>query len=211
MSLEPDAAVFARHGHGVLLFDSRASGDSEGTVASWGDRDQLDARAAVDYVLTRPEVDPARVVMLGFSVGASTASLESAQDKRVRAVILYATWTALEKEMRRNHATMGPLSWEPVLMVMRWAGIDPRHVDPIDHIAEIAPRPLLMIAGTADSDTPLPIMREMYAHARDPKSLWIVEGSEHGGYRATAPAEYEKRVIEFMDRAIPHDDSPRHN
>jgi hypothetical protein len=69
----------------------------------------------------------------------------------------------------------------------------------------------LMIAGTADSDTPLPVMREMYAHARAPKSLWIVEGSEHGRYLATAPAEYEKRVIDFMDRAIPHDDRPRPN
>jgi alpha-beta hydrolase superfamily lysophospholipase len=211
MSLERDAAVFARHGHGVLLFDSRASGDSDGTVATWGDHEQLDARAAVDYVLTRAEVDPRRVVMLGHSVGASTVSLESARDPRVRAVILYATWTGLEREMRTNHHQVGPLTWETILMVMRAVGIDPRHVDPIDHIAEIAPRPLLMITGTADTDTPLPVMREMFAHAREPKDLWIVPGSDHGGYLATAPAEYEQRVIAFMNRALPGGERPRAN
>jgi alpha-beta hydrolase superfamily lysophospholipase len=202
MSLEPDARVFARHGYGVLLFDSRASGDSQGSVACWGDRDQLDARAAVDYALSRPEIDPSRVGMLGFSVGGSTVALESSQDSRVRAVILYATWTSLDREIRTNHRQFGPLSWGPILLVMRSVGIDPRHVTPLEHIAAISPRPLLMITGTADTDTPVSVMQQLFQRAGEPKDLWIVENAVHGGYRATAPAEYETRVISFLDRAF---------
>ena len=38
--LVPEAAILLRHGHGVLLYDSRASGESEGDTATWGDRER---------------------------------------------------------------------------------------------------------------------------------------------------------------------------
>jgi hypothetical protein len=40
--LLPEAALLRRHGHGVLLLDSRASGESGGTLVTWGDAEQLD-------------------------------------------------------------------------------------------------------------------------------------------------------------------------
>jgi hypothetical protein len=32
--------------------------------------------------------------------------------------------------------------------------------------------------------------------------LWVVEGADHGTYATTAPAEYEKRVVAFLDDTI---------
>jgi fermentation-respiration switch protein FrsA (DUF1100 family) len=62
-----------------------------------------------------------------------------------------------------------------------------------------------MIAGTRDENTPLPVMQRLFAAAGHPKELWVVEGAVHGGYVATAPSEYESRVIGFLDRALPID------
>jgi predicted acyl esterase len=109
--LYPDGLVLARHGYGVLLYDSRASGASDGERVTWGDREERDVAAALNYVTTRPEVDPDRVALLGFSAGGSTSTLAAASDPRVRAIILYATWSSLEDEMKNSRGKYGPLSW----------------------------------------------------------------------------------------------------
>jgi len=201
--LESDALVFGRHGYGVLTFDSRACGESDGNLVTWGDRERLDARAAVDYVRSRHDIDPRRIAILGHSVGASTVAMEASSDPRVGAVILYATWTSLEDEMKANMGRWGALSWGPLLLTMRAFGVRPRNVTPIEHVRDIAPRPLLMITGTADDDTPVSIMQRVFAAAGDPKDLWVVDGAGHGEYLATAPVEYERRVIAFLERAFP--------
>jgi dipeptidyl aminopeptidase/acylaminoacyl peptidase len=202
LQLFPDAQVLARHGYGFLLYDSRGQGESDGDLVSWGDREQRDVFAALDFVSARPETDPARIALLGFSIGGSTVALAAARDVRARAVILYATWTSLEDEIKAKFAKYGPLSWGPALYELRRAGVDVDAVRPIDHIGEIAPRPLLVIAGTADLDTPVPVMERLFEAAREPKELWIEPGANHGGYVTAAPAEYESRVIAFLDRAF---------
>src|SRR5260370_30378436 len=90
LQLLPEARVLARHGYGVLLYDSRASGESDGDITTWGDREQHDAIAAVDSMSMRPDVDPNRICLLGFSIGGSPCALASPPDRRVRCAVLYA-------------------------------------------------------------------------------------------------------------------------
>ena len=86
--------------------------------------------------------------------------------------------------------------------MLRVAGVDPDNVRPLAHVSEISPRPLLLVAGTADNDTPLPVMERLFAAAGEPKQLWVVPGAGHGGAFALAPQEYAERVIGFLDRAL---------
>ena len=204
-TLEPEAAVLAHHGYAILLFDLRAEGDSDGHLATWGDREQNDVEAALDYVSARPEIDPKRIALLGFSIGGSTVVMVAARDPRVRAVILYATWTSLRDEIRTNYSRWGPLSWVPTWLTMRASGVDFENVRPIDFVASVAPRPLLMIAGGHDEDTPVSIMRKVFARAGEPKQLWVVPEAGHGGVFQARPSEYESRVASFLDSSIGKD------
>jgi pimeloyl-ACP methyl ester carboxylesterase len=200
--LLPEAIVMARHGYGVLAYDSRGSGESDGDRVTWGDGEQRDLTAALDYVSSRAEIDPHRIAVLGLSIGASTVAMTAARDQRASAVILYATWTSLADEIADKFQRLGPLSSAPTLIGMRLRGVNPDNVRPIDVIGAIHPRPLLMIAGTLDKDTPLPIMDRVFAAALPPKDLWLVPGAEHGTCFETAPVEYESRVIGFLDGAF---------
>ena len=91
-SIRDIAVAFAEAGHAVLLFDYRGFGDSGGMprqVVSF--RKQLqDWHAAIDFVFAQPEVDPARVVTWGFSLGAGHALTAAAKDDRVAAVVAVA-------------------------------------------------------------------------------------------------------------------------
>jgi pimeloyl-ACP methyl ester carboxylesterase len=200
--LLPEATALSRHGYGVFLYDSRASGQSDGNLVTWGDREQLDVTAAIDYVSSRPEIDARRIAVLGHSIGASSVVMTAARDPRANAVILYATWTSLADEIDAKYGRLGFLSSKATLLGMRLYGVNPDNIRPLDVIAKISPRPLLMITGTLDGDTPVPVMQRLFDAAREPKSFWIVPGAGHGTYFEVAPVEYETRVTSFLDHAL---------
>ena len=63
-------------------------------------------------------------------------------------------------------------------------------------------RPIFIIAGSDDDDVPPPSTRALMAAAHQPKTLWTIEGAHHGDYGRYAGAEYDRRVVEFYDRAL---------
>jgi dienelactone hydrolase len=198
----PYAEMLARHGYGALFFDWRAHGESDGDVSTISDREQDDLRSAIDFVAARPGVAAGRIATMGFSVGASTAALEAVTDSRVRAIVLEAVYTSFEDEMRAKHGKYGILSLWPTSLAMRLSGVRPENIRPVDHIAEIAPRPLLFIAGSLDEDTPVPVVERVYAQAGDPKQLLVVQGAEHGKYERTDPGGCERTIVRFLDAAL---------
>ena len=58
---QPHARMLARHGYGVLLFDRRGEGESDGDPTSWGWGNEKDLKAAIGFLQRRTDVDPARI------------------------------------------------------------------------------------------------------------------------------------------------------
>jgi hypothetical protein len=198
--LLPEAEILASHGHGVLMYDSRASGDSDGDIATWGDRERLDVGAALDFVGARNDVKPGKVGIYGFSVGGSTAALVAASDPRVRAVVLGPTWTSLEDELRYKFRWWGPFS-SLATATFRAYGVDIGAVRPIGVVAAIPPRPLFLLSGSLDEDTPPSVMNRLNV-AVPQAERWLVTGAGHGGFSRVAPSEFSRRVSGFFDGAL---------
>jgi pimeloyl-ACP methyl ester carboxylesterase len=194
-----ETEMLTRHGYGALFFDWRAHGDSDGALSTWGYLEQLDLESAITFAMSRED---AKIVTLGFSIGATTVYLEATHDARVRAIIIEAIWPTIEEEMRDKMTTLGFISYEPTVMAMQRAGLDFSKVRPIDHAAQLGARPKLFITGSADTDTPVAIMRRVVDATPEPKQLWVVPGAQHGTYTADAPAEYERVVIDFLEHAF---------
>nr|WP_246357238.1 alpha/beta fold hydrolase [Pyxidicoccus fallax] len=197
-----EARVLARGGHGVLLFDLRAHGDSDGDKVTWGDRERRDVLAALDFVSARPDVDPARVGLFGFSMGGTTSLLVANADTRVKAVAAAGAYPALEWDVYSGYGRWGPLSAEPVLWTLRRAGVDVDAVRPIDGMCQLQGRPLLLVNSDVDPDAPAKLQASLFRAACEPKSLWVVEGAGHGQYAKVAPAEYERRLRQHFDGAL---------
>lgn len=198
-SLLDEAAVFARHGYGSLLLDERAHGDSEGNVATWGYLEAADVSRAVAEAYAQPGVTG--VGALGFSVGGSAVALAAARDPRIQVVVLYATWTSLREEILFKEDDRSVAAFFTALGY-RLSGVRIEDVRPENLISRIAPRPLLMVSGGEDSDTPPWVMDRLFAAGKSPKELWRVPNAGHGGYFRAAPEAYEQRVIGFLDRSF---------
>ena len=73
-------------------------------------------------------------------------------------------------------------------------------------IARIAPRPLLLIHGTADDYVPIANFRQLQAAASSPAgsqvTTWIVPNARHAQAFKKTGAEYVTRVVAFFDAAL---------
>lgn len=85
------ADTLGRRGIAVLRLDDRGLGSSNGNPATSTSVDFADdIRAAVAYLRTRKDIDPARIALLGHSEGAIIAPMVAADDKRLKAIALLA-------------------------------------------------------------------------------------------------------------------------
>jgi dipeptidyl aminopeptidase/acylaminoacyl peptidase len=192
-----EGEALSRHGHGVLLYDSRASGESDGRLATFGDRERLDVEGALDFLSGRPDVDRGKLGLFGCSVGGTAVALVGAEDPRARAVLLGPTWLSLDAELHTNGGRYAGV----ILALYRLAGVDVDALRPVDVVRSIAPRPLLMISGALDDDTPPPIMEALQAAAPG-SDRWVVPGAGHCRYIEVSPVDYLRRLDDFFDRSL---------
>ena len=81
------ADLLARHGYGVLVYDSRGRGESEGTPVSFGWGWPKDVAGALAFLRDRAEIDPDRIGGLGVSTGADVLIEVAAKDRTLKAVV----------------------------------------------------------------------------------------------------------------------------
>ncbi len=85
------ARALAAAGVAALRFDCRGSGESEGDFGDMTVAGEIsDARAALDLLAARPEVDSERLGVLGLSLGAVVSACLAGSDPRVRALVLWS-------------------------------------------------------------------------------------------------------------------------
>src|SRR3546814_11399716 len=79
--------MLVRHGYGVLLYDSRGHGESEGDTVTLGWGAYSDGIAAAEYLAGRDDVDATRTGALGMSMGAELAWEAAAPDAGDAAIV----------------------------------------------------------------------------------------------------------------------------
>jgi pimeloyl-ACP methyl ester carboxylesterase len=202
MEMLPRFEMLARHDFGVLAYDLRAHGESGGNQRAIGWPDVPDVFAALDYLQTRPDIDPNRIGILGFSVGGQIAIRAAAQDDRIQAVLaddpgFVTVADALPPENKTEwmlYTTNKIDAWG----ISLWTGTRPPEGVPAE-IVKISPRPLMLIATGSLGQK---LVRHFYALALEPKSLWEIPETYHGGEVRARPQEYEQRMIEFFSISL---------
>ena len=130
---------------------------------------------AIDYLLTRPDVDPARVELVGASFGTPFATVAGALDPRVTRV--WSVHGAGEPYTLMSHNLRKSVPWRPArALVAGLANIlaaGPR-LAPERWAPLVAPRDFIMINATEDERLPREAIMTLFDSARDPKELiWL--------------------------------------
>jgi len=193
-----------RAGYNVLLFDFRGRGESDGDACSLAFHELADLRGAVAYTLERmPE---AELGVIGYSMGAAVALLVTASEPRIRAVVADAPFASIRRVVGSAYTRRRVPAGAMLRLsdsINRWRyGYGYGAVQPVDAVAAIAPRPLLLIHGSEDRTIPLDHSEEIYAAAGEPKELWVIPGAGHCAAYFVDRAAYVARVSAFFERSL---------
>jgi uncharacterized protein len=157
------AAALSRLGLAVLLFDYRGYGGNPGSPSE--DGLAADARAALAYLAARPEVDPARVVYFGESLGAAVA-LRLAAERPPAALVLRSPFVSLVEVGRAHYPVL------PVSLLLR------DRYDASALVGRLA-APLLVVAGARDRIVPARLSRRLFDAAPQPKRLVVLDAGHN--------------------------------
>lgn len=193
----------------VLAFDHPGHGESPAGMTTLGDREREDAAAALALLRERGH---SRIGVFGASMGGTTAIGLAAQDAGIKAVVSDATFARPQNitlGYYRDHNFYFPevLAQSTLLAMNLRTGRNLEESAAERMIAQIAPRPVFLIHGTADTVITPDNGDLLLAAAKEPKALWKVEGADHLSEAekspyATQPAEYEQRVTSFFDKHL---------
>jgi len=198
---------FLNEGYNLMTFDFRNSGESEGDVTSVGYFEKSDLLGAIEYAKKRGSDE---IVLLGFSMGASTAILAAAESQDVDAVIADSPFSDLTSYLDENLSVWSNLPSffnKTTLFTMKLlTGVDTKDVSPVNEIGKIYPRPVLLIHSTDDELIPVKHSYILKEASGDNVELWETSGASHIKTYKEYPDEYIKKVLDFINNSIKGED-----
>lgn len=194
-----------RAGHNVLLFDFRGRGDSDPWPNTLVSREVEDLLTAVAYV--RQRIPAARIGAVGFSMGAAVAILAAAQEPAISVLVADSSFATATEVIANGLRQVLRIPADPLLtladaLIERQHGYRLSRVRPVDVVGGLAPRPLLIIHGSADTLIPVSHAHQLFAAAGQPKELWLCEEAEHCGAYFADRTAYVARVTAFFDQYL---------
>ena len=189
-------ALLARKKYGVLAWDARAHGESEGKISTIGYLEVLDAKAALQYARAQPGVE--HIGAWGGSMGGATIIRAAAQFPQIEAIFVDSSFTSLEDEF--NYLVPFPVI-NPVakFIVTYGTGLELDQVNPLDDIVRISPRPVYIVQGLADAVAPPDSGEKLFNAAGEPRFLWQQANVPHQSMYLDNPRRYQRKLTDFFD------------
>lgn len=194
-------------GYGVLATDARGHGASAGQAMDLGWYGESDIGAAVDHLLGRTEVTPARIGVVGLSMGGEEAIGAAGVDDRICAVVAEGATGRTAQDKRWLADEYGAAG-----VVQGWLdAVTYRLIDLL-----VQPAPPASLAASIDAAEGTAFLLIAAGDVRDEQlvaerlekldpdaiTVWTVAGAPHVGGLRQAPEEWVLRVTSFLDPAF---------
>ena len=188
-------------GYNVVIPDLHAHGLSEGDMIQMGWLDRLDALHWLSVFKTDT------MVVHGVSMGAATTMMLSAETmpEGIRDLHFIEdcgytdVWEELEGELSKQFG-LGPF---PLMYCANWInklwyGWSFKEASALQAV-EHSSYPMLFIHGDQDTFVPTEMCQRLFSAKRSMKEMWLAEGAEHAESFQKHPAEYMRRVKQFLE------------
>ena len=198
-----EAEMMHRHGYGALITSIRAHDYSEGQLITFGKYEVQDMESWYQYLLTRPDIDPQKIGILGNSFGGMLAIQYAAQNKNIKAVVADSAFSSLNDTVATSVKHFTGLPEFPfVPLIVFWAeqetGFKSADIDGTKWITEISPRPVFLMQGGVDTVISVSSGQKLYDAAGEPKELWFDPALGHVEFDSERASEFEARVAAFF-------------
>ena len=150
-----------------------------------------DVKAAFAYARRRPDIDAARLVSYGHSLGGaqSITALGESPVKGLRAIVIDGAFASYQAMARIIGGQLG-------------ASLVTDELAPRDFVKKLTPVPLLVVHGLLDEVVPFSQGRELFEAAGQPKTLFEVKTGRHGTALSDDGGAYRKKMIAWLDEVM---------
>jgi fermentation-respiration switch protein FrsA (DUF1100 family) len=192
-----------QHGYAGLLFDFRRHGKSGGELTSLGYLERLDVIAAVHYLVDSLQFHQP-IIAYGVSMGAAAALLAAEDEPAIDGLIVDSSFLSFDHTITHHAKLYFNLPEFPIvdeiMLFTKWrAGFRSEDFDLRRAVQKIGDRPILFIAGGADTRMPPEIVKTLYeASPSTHKNFVTVPNATHGAAFRIDPENYIKDALDFL-------------
>jgi pimeloyl-ACP methyl ester carboxylesterase len=192
------AEMLADHGYGVLLYDARGRGDSDGSENNYGWDWAKDIEGALGFLHEREGID--RIGAVGLSTGADVLLEVAAERDDLAAVVADGAAAGSFRDWQNLRGTeLGALPGFVMFSTIRVLSGDAPGTPLMDAVRRIEEPTLLISAGAADERD----ANVRYdAVAGGAVEHWNLPDAEHTRAIRTDREAYERRVVGFLNAAL---------
>jgi pimeloyl-ACP methyl ester carboxylesterase len=199
------AGMLHRAGYNVLVIDLRNHGESEVTNGrhSAGNQEYRDVLGAWDWLVEERGFAPTSIGVVGFSLGAASSIIATAEEPELAAVWSDSSFTSVEDVGQDIASRMGiprvagPLALRLGQMLYR---IDLTSKSPDEAIQGLDGRPIFLVQGAADGLLTVDHAEKLGAEVD--VTPWFVDDAPHVESIWYATDEYERLLLAFFDTAL---------
>jgi len=197
------AEKFWQGGYAGLLMDFRRHGKSGGELTSMGYLERLDIIGAAHYLKDSLQIK-SPVVVYGVSMGAAAALLAAAEEPAISGLIVDSSFLSFDDTIAHHaknflHLPRFPIAEELILFTQWRVGFNSEDFDLRRAALKIGNRPILFIAGGADTRMPPEIAQALYdASPSTLKNIVIIPNAPHGAAFRTDPETCTKAILNCL-------------
>jgi uncharacterized protein len=194
------AKMLERRGYGVLLYDARGRGESDGSPNGYGWDWAKDIAGALELLKHRADVRPDRIGALGLSTGADVLIEVAAKRKDLAAVVADGAAAGSFEDWHRLRGTeLGlPPGWVMFTTMRVLAGDAPG--PPLEDLIARVNSPTLLVSAGRDEEHDFNQLYERAANDR--VEHWNLPEAHHTDAIHEYPRAYERRVVTFLDKEL---------
>ena len=193
-------------GHNTLLVDQRAHGESGGKTISFGIKERLDCLDWINYTLDRFGKDT-KIILSGLSMGAATVLMASELElpQNVVGIMADCPYSSpkeiimkVGKDMHFPPRLMLPFVWLGGFLFGQFNLFESSALEAIK-TSEI---PILILHGDADELVPCEMSQSLQTSGAKDITVELFEKAGHGLSYIISPENYEKAVLNFVNRCL---------
>ncbi len=165
--------------------------------------DRLDYIHWIEQIIGK-NGDDEKILLFGVSMGGATVEMLSGEKlpAQVKAIIADCGYASIREELvyllhNQYHLPEYPI--EPLVSTINKQRLG-YYLNDVSSTEQLKKnrRPILFIHGGKDTYVPVKMAYENYESTKAPKQLWIVKNASHAESFWYNPANYKRRVSEFL-------------
>jgi pimeloyl-ACP methyl ester carboxylesterase len=198
-------AKLIEEGFSVFMIDMRGHGSSDSALMTYGKRERQDVLGALDWLMAQGYA-AGSIGVLGASMGAVSAIGAAAEDTAIGAVVADSGFADFSQVMAAQFTKQSKLPGfmlPGALAIAHWqTGVNLARFRPVDDMAWLLHRPVLIIHAEDDPFIPLHHAYTLAKAGMGRTDLWVTSGNSHLASFREQPNLYSERVAAFFNQHL---------